>query len=62
MEPDCESLLIEATNFFTALRAAQVQMPEGSRQRQLTGQLAHTVDDWCRYVEDNNQHWRRESA
>ena len=46
------ALLADASELFVKLREAQCQMPEGSTQRIQTGELAHAIDCWCRFMED----------
>lgn len=46
-------LVNDATRLFARLRAAQAKCPEKSMQRVETGKLAHALDAWCQFVEEN---------
>ena len=56
-EPDWDALVNEASVLFAHLREAQMQCPEKSIQRLEAGRLAHAIDCWCRFVEDNCDNW-----
>lgn len=57
MQPDWEELCNDATRLFSKLRVAQAKCPQKSIQRVETGRLAHAIDCWCRFVEDNAENW-----
>ncbi len=56
-EPDWDKLCNEATTLCVRLRYAQTQCPKGSVQRIATGQIAHALDCWCRFLENNAENW-----
>lgn len=60
-EVDWQSLVNDATALFSRLRAAQGKMPTGSIQFRATGVLANDIDGWCRFVEENREHWKRDA-